>query len=169
MNLRHHPEEDRSEDDQAGRRRDGQAEADRRDWEVQWVEDAASGKNLIRLGLLYALHLLADAQVSGVAVSRLDRLSRSVLDFATMPRLAKDQDWNVVVLVLDSTPCGEFGATMLMAATQPERQLISIGTKEALAAATRRELSLAPVHPLLIRSSGASQTNTRQVTGNAVP
>lgn len=159
-----------------------QREADRRGWEVVWIEDAASGKDLNRIGLAYALNLLHSGEVAGISVSRLDRLSRSVLDFATLLKQAKDAGWNLVVLDLGldlSTPYGEFGATMLMAAAQLERQLISVRTKEALAAARSRGIlpgrrSILP-DPIVQRISveaadGRSMASIAQdLTADAVP
>jgi hypothetical protein len=76
----------------------------------------------------------ADHQVAGVwpggrhRVSHFDRLSRSVLDFATLLEHAKAEGWNIVILDLGLdlyTPSGEFGATFLMSAAQLDRRLIS--------------------------------------------
>jgi DNA invertase Pin-like site-specific DNA recombinase len=60
------------------------AAAETRGWEILWVEDAVSAKDLNRPGLAYALHLLGTGQAGGVVVSRLDRLSRSVHDLAIL-------------------------------------------------------------------------------------
>jgi DNA invertase Pin-like site-specific DNA recombinase len=60
---------------------------------------------------------------------------------------ARAEGWNVVMLDygLDlSTPYGEFGATMLMAAAQLERDLISMRTKEGLAAAKAKGILPGP-------------------------
>ncbi len=122
-------------------------EADRRGWEILWVEDAASGKDLERPGMTYALHLLATGQATGIVASRLDRLSRSVLDFATLLACARAEGWNVVILDLGldlSTPYGQFGAHVLMAAAQLERDLISARTKEGLAAAKAKGIVPGP-------------------------
>jgi DNA invertase Pin-like site-specific DNA recombinase len=120
-------------------------EADRRGWEILWVEDAASGKDLERPGMTYALHLTG--QTTGIVASRLDRLSRSVLDFATLLARARAEGWNVVSLDLGldlSTPYGQFGAHVLMAAAQLERDLISARTKEGLAAAKAKGILPGP-------------------------
>lgn len=114
------------------------AEAERRGWEVQWVEDVASGRSLSRVGLAYAMHLLDQHQAAGIVVSHLDRLSRSVLDFASMLTRAEAGGWNVVVLDLGldlTTPHGEFVAHTLAAAAQLERRMIGLRTREGLAAA----------------------------------
>jgi DNA invertase Pin-like site-specific DNA recombinase len=117
------------------------AEAMRRAWEVQWVEDVASGKSMSRVGLAYALHLLDEGQADGIVTSHLDRLSRSVLDFSTLLVRAAAGRWNVVVLDLGldlTTPHGEFTAHVLSAAAQLERRMIGVRTREALAAARER-------------------------------
>lgn len=116
-------------------------EADHRGWDVTYVEDRASGKSLGRIGVGYALHMLDQGEADGIVVSRLDRLSRSVLDFATVLGRAEVAGWNVVVIEqgLDlSTPHGKFAANILMAAAEYERELIGMRTKEALAAARAR-------------------------------
>src|SRR5881397_268658 len=60
------------------------AECERREWElVELVEDAgASGKDLKRPGIVTALAKLTDGDASALVVAKLDRLSRSMLDFA---------------------------------------------------------------------------------------
>jgi DNA invertase Pin-like site-specific DNA recombinase len=123
------------------------AAAETRGWEILWVEDAASAKDLDRPGLGYALSMLGSGQAGGVVVSRLDRLSRSVHDLAILLKRARAEGWNVVMLDygLDlSTPYGEFGATMLMAAAQLERDLISMRTREGLAAARAKGILPGP-------------------------
>ena len=123
------------------------AAAETRGWEILWVEDAASAKDLDRPGLSYALSMLGSGQAGGIVVSRLDRLSRSVHDLAILLKRARAEGWNVVMLDygLDlSTPYGEFGATMLMAAAQLERDLISVRTKEGLAAAKAKGILPGP-------------------------
>jgi DNA invertase Pin-like site-specific DNA recombinase len=123
------------------------ATAETRGWDILWVEDAASAKDLDRPGLSYALSILSSGQAGGIVVSRLDRLSRSVHDLAILLKRARAEGWNVVMLDygLDlSTPYGEFGATMLMAAAQLERDLISARTKEGIAAAKAKGILPGP-------------------------
>lgn len=74
-------------------------------------------------------------------VAKLDRLSRSVLDFATLVCYAQAEGWNLIVLDLGldlDSPQGRFTPHVLCAAAQLERQLISQRTKVALAAARAR-------------------------------
>src|SRR5258708_4446576 len=87
------------------------AECARRGWTLLKIEeDDLSAKDTRRPGLRRALELLKDNQADVLMVSKLDRLSRSTLDFATMLDRAKREGWTP--LVLDSpvdmtTPHGE--------------------------------------------------------------
>jgi DNA invertase Pin-like site-specific DNA recombinase len=69
-------------------------------------------------------------------VAKLDRLSRSMLDFAKLMAKATSEHWALAALdvaVDTSTPSGEAMANMLATFSQFERRLISQRTKEALA------------------------------------
>ena len=69
-----------------GQRSTISAEAERRGWEVEWVEDAGrSGKDINRPGISRALELLRTRKADALVVLKLDRLSRSLADFATPP------------------------------------------------------------------------------------
>lgn len=117
-----------------------EAEADRRGWEiVEWCVDAgASGKSLNgRPELARALDLVRGRQASALIVAKLDRLSRSLLDFAGLMADAQREKWNLVALDLGidlSTPAGEFMASVMASAAQWERRIIGQRTKDALAA-----------------------------------
>src|SRR5580765_4679883 len=63
------------------------ADATRRGWEVvdHLTDAGASGKSLAgRPALTQALHLVTSGAADVLAVSKLDRLSRSLLDFAAL-------------------------------------------------------------------------------------
>jgi DNA invertase Pin-like site-specific DNA recombinase len=112
--------------------------AEQRGWEIHWIEDAASAKSLERSGMTHALTMLESGQAQGIVASKLDRLSRSTLDFATLLERAQKEEWNLVLLDLGldlTTPMGQFTANVMVAAAQLERQLISERTKVALRAA----------------------------------
>jgi DNA invertase Pin-like site-specific DNA recombinase len=114
------------------------AEAKRRGWRLlEVVEDAGySGKDLRRPGVQEALSVLADGKADALVVAKLDRLSRSMLDFAALMNAAQKQGWALVALDLGvdtSTPSGEMMANVLATFAQFERRLISQRTKEALA------------------------------------
>jgi DNA invertase Pin-like site-specific DNA recombinase len=115
------------------------AECERRAWTlVEIHEDAgASGKSLKgRPALRDALERLKRGEVDGIVVAKLDRLSRSLLDFAGLMERAQAEGWNLVALDLGidlSTPAGEFMANVMASAAQWERRIISQRTKDALA------------------------------------
>lgn len=119
-----------------------QAEADRRGWSVVWIVDEGySGKSLVRPGVTEALRLLAAHKADALVTSKLDRLSRSVVDFANTLTLAKKQGWSVVLLDLGvdtTTPSGKLMAGVMAQFAEYERELIAQRTREALAAAKAR-------------------------------
>jgi len=115
------------------------SECERRGWELAHVysdRNGASGKNLRRPALLEALASLSRGEAHVLVTSKLDRLSRSVLDFASLMQQAEREGWSIVVLDVNvdtSTPSGEMMANVVAAFAQYERRLISERTKRALA------------------------------------
>lgn len=117
--------------------------AQSRNWEVCWVEEPArSGRNITgRPKLQAALAELAAGRAGALVVSRLDRLSRSMLDFAGIVRLSQEQGWALVILqpALDlSTSEGRLVANILVSLAEFERELIGARIREGLAEAKRR-------------------------------
>jgi DNA invertase Pin-like site-specific DNA recombinase len=100
-------------------------------------EDTASGRTMGRRpGLAGALDAVATGEVDGLVVAKLDRLSRSLLDFAGLMERSRNEGWALVALDLGvdtSTPQGELMATVLASFAQFERRLIGQRTKDALA------------------------------------
>ena len=114
------------------------AEAARRSFELVAVyEDAASGKSLDgRDGLTQALSAVESGEADALVVAKLDRLSRSLMDFAALMERSRRQRWALVALDLGvdtSTPSGEMLASVLAVFAQFERRLIGQRTREALA------------------------------------
>jgi DNA invertase Pin-like site-specific DNA recombinase len=114
------------------------AECRRRGWElVETIDDAGySAKDMKRPGVQEALRALEAGAAKALVVAKLDRLSRSMLDFAALMATAQKQSWALVALdcaVDTSTPAGEAMAHVLATFGQFERRLISQRTKEALA------------------------------------
>lgn len=115
------------------------AEATRRGWTLHAIHTDAgiSGRSLTKRPALDAA--LADVEsgvAGGIVVAKLDRLSRSLLDFAGLMERAQDKGWNLVALDLGidlSTPAGEFMASVMASAAQWERRIIGQRTKDALA------------------------------------
>lgn len=108
-----------------------------RGWDVDVVVDEGlSAKNLKRPGLLAALERLDAGQADVLMAVRLDRLSRSVLDFAGLLARARQRRWRVVLLSpgMDSEDAaGKFTAHVLAAAAEYERDLIAARTREGMA------------------------------------
>lgn len=112
-------------------------EVERRGWAFQTMfTDVASGKSLRRRGdLATALEVMADGEADLLVVAKLDRLSRSLLDFADLMARAQREGWGIVALdigVDTSTINGELVASIIMALAQWERRIIGQRTKDAL-------------------------------------
>jgi DNA invertase Pin-like site-specific DNA recombinase len=112
------------------------AEAERRGWTLVAVhEDALSGNSLDRPGLAAALGAVETGEAAGIVVAKLDRLSRSLKDFALLMERAQKRGWNLVACDLGidlSTPSGEFMSNVMASAAQWERRIIGQRTREAL-------------------------------------
>ena len=119
--------------------------ADAHGWDVVWYEDAGlSAKSLDRPQLqaaLTRLHVTPKRRdVDGIVVAKLDRLSRSVVDFAGVLELARAKKWALVAIDLGvdtSTPTGELVANVMMSVSQWERKVIGERTSAAMQAARR--------------------------------
>lgn len=114
-----------------------EAEAVRRGWnELELASDEGfSAKNLDRPSIDAALEELRTGKASVLVVSKLDRLSRSLLDFATLMERARREHWEIVVLdlAIDTTqPSGQLMANVMAAFAEYERQLIGARTSAAL-------------------------------------
>jgi DNA invertase Pin-like site-specific DNA recombinase len=122
----------------AAQRRAIRAECGRRGWELISVEqDVQSAKSMNRPGLRAALALCTNGDVDGIVVAKLDRLSRSVVDFASVLETARRRGFNVSVIDLGldlSTPQGELVGNVIASVAQWERRIIGERTREALAA-----------------------------------
>ncbi len=114
-------------------------EAERRGWAaIDYVTDeGVSASSVARPGILDALDRLRRGEASVLVVSKLDRLSRSLLDFAGLMDRAKRERWRLVVLDLaidTTTPSGGLMANVMASFAEYERRLISDRTSAALQA-----------------------------------
>jgi DNA invertase Pin-like site-specific DNA recombinase len=124
-----------------------QRECERRGWEiVEVIEDAGfSAKDLRRPGVRAALEELGRGCADALVVAKLDRLSRSMLDFTAVMAKAQKEGWALVALdcaVDTTTPAGEAMAHVLATFAQFERRLIGQRTREALAVKRRQGVRL---------------------------
>ena len=121
--------------------------AERKGFRAEIVrEEGKSGKSLKgRPALADALDRLDHGQAQALYAQRLDRLSRSVADFAHLLERGKRRGWTVAVLDADvdtSSPSGEFLVNVLASAAQYERRIIGARTRDALAQRKREGVRL---------------------------
>jgi len=119
------------------------AEITHRGWTLTDVRvDVASGKSLRKRDELgRTLRDLAAGEADVLVVAKLDRLSRSVMDFAAIMETAKGEGWSIVVLDMDvdmTTSMGELVANIMISLAQWERRVIGERTKAALAVVKSR-------------------------------
>jgi len=134
------------------------------------VDAGVSGKTLKRPALQEALTRLHPKKrdAAGLVVAKLDRLSRSLSDFAGLLDLAQKRNWSVVAIDLGvdtSTSTGELVANVMASVAQWERRVIGERTSAALQSAKRagqklgRPVALAPDtadRVLALRAEGLS-------------
>jgi DNA invertase Pin-like site-specific DNA recombinase len=119
----------------ARQRRQLREEADRRDWNLdlrEEIESAVRGRD--RPVLWGVISGLGRGDV--LVVTRLDRLSRSVVDAGRLLELARRRGFNIVALDfgLDfGTPNGELVANVLTSVAQWEARIMGQRIREALA------------------------------------
>lgn len=122
-----------------------QAEADRHGWDMRWMlDDGYSAADLRRPAISGALMFLEDGGPDVLVVAKLDRLSRSLLDFASVMDRARREGWAIIALDLGvdtMTPSGEMMANVMAAFPQSERRLISQRTRDSLAFRSRLRAS----------------------------
>jgi DNA invertase Pin-like site-specific DNA recombinase len=137
---------------------------------VAICEDVASGGSTNgRHGLAEAIAMCDRHEAAGLVAAKLDRLSRSVVDFGTLVERAKRKGWNLCVIDLGidlASPMGEAMANMAVTFAQLERRLGSERTKAGLAVArangTRLGAAVAITEPqramvLALRMTGLTQ------------
>lgn len=124
-----------------------EVEVGRRGWAPACIfSEIASGKSTHgRPMLAAALESLDRGEVNTLVVAKLDRLARSVLDFAEIMARAKKHGWAVVCLdiaVDTSTATGKLLLNTVANFADFEREVISERTRNALTAARARGVKL---------------------------
>lgn len=124
---------------EAAQRAKIKAAAEVEGWEiVAWkIDRGETGKNANRQGLLDALELIAGHEADGLVAAKLDRLCRSVIDFATLLKWFTAGE--KVLAILDpaidtSSPSGRLVANVFAAVAEWEGDVISERTSAALEA-----------------------------------
>lgn len=98
-----------------------------------------------RPALAKALGAVRGGDAGALVVAKLDRLSRSLLDFASLMESARKEGWALVILDLGvdtTTPSGEMIANVMATFAQFERRLTGQRTKDALAVKKREGVRL---------------------------
>lgn len=123
--------------------------ADRKGWDLLEImrDEGESGKTLERPGLQAALKKIAAGEADALVVAKLDRVSRSVVDFGML------LDWfgeaEAIFLALDlnvdtSTPGGRLVANVFASVAEWERDTIAARTSAGLAAARAEGKPIGP-------------------------
>jgi DNA invertase Pin-like site-specific DNA recombinase len=114
------------------------AEIAHRGWQLAdlVVDEGESGKDLARPGIRAALERLAAGDADALVVTKLDRLTRSTLDFAETLAWAGRLGVRLVVLDLGidtSTETGKLVASVMASVAEWERGAIASRTRDAAA------------------------------------
>lgn len=158
-------------------------EATRRGWDIEIVADEGqSAKTLNRPGLQDALRRLDQHDADYLLAIRLDRVSRSVADFAGLLDRSARRSWGLVLLspnIDTSDPAGRFTSNVLASAAQYERELIGARTREGMAQRKAegvhigrpRALAMETVARIVtMRKAGESMNSiARTLTAESVP
>jgi DNA invertase Pin-like site-specific DNA recombinase len=112
-------------------------------WEFEVFEDYISAKNLKRPNLEILLNKLRKHEFDILLVSKVDRLSRSVLDFCNLS--AQLVTWHIRLIVLDqgldtddSNPMAKMLIQLLIVFAEFEREMIRDRTKRGMENARRK-------------------------------
>lgn len=114
---------------------------------IAWLEDVASGGKRDREGIQDAMDRLQRKEADALVVAKVDRLTRSLLQFAEVVETAHRRGWQIVCLDIGmdmTTPSGKAMAGMLAVFAEFERSMVSQRTK---AAVERRRVRLGGTLP----------------------
>ena len=109
--------------------------------EQQYSDGGFSGANLDRPGLKLLLSDIESGQIDCVVVYKVDRLSRSLLDFARLVALFDRHGVSFVSVTQEfntTTSLGRLTLNILLSFAQFEREIISERTRDKLSAARRK-------------------------------
>ncbi len=104
---------------------------------VEIIADTESGKTLQRPGLHRALESIAAGEADGLIASKLDRVSRSLIGFATLLAWFSRAEKTLIILdpsIDTSSPSGRFTANIFASVAELEREMIAQRTTDALVA-----------------------------------
>ncbi len=123
-------------------------EVARRGWQLVDVctDEGLSGASLKgRNALVRAVRMVESGEADAIMATKIDRVSRSVADFADLIARADRHKWALVVLDIGldlTTSTGKLVAHIMCAVAEFERNIISDRTKDGLAAAKAKGVRL---------------------------
>jgi DNA invertase Pin-like site-specific DNA recombinase len=114
------------------------SECERRGWQLITMvsDEGESGKSLDRPGLQSVLQRIADREADGMVAAKLDRVSRSVGDFAQLLSWFTEAHASLVAIdvgIDTSTPGGKLVCTVFSGVAEWERDVIASRTRDGLA------------------------------------
>lgn len=150
-------------------------EATRRGWDVQVVrEEGKSAKSIAGRPLLVdALRALDAGEADVLLAVRLDRVSRSLTDFAGLYERSGRKGWGLVLPSsgIDTTasagPAQKFSAQIQAAAAELDRELIAVRTREGLA--QRRAEGVVLGRPRVLSDEVRARIARDRVAGLSLP
>ena len=105
---------------------------------VLWlIEDGKSAKTMNRPMMRHARQLLASGQAGTLLATKIDRVSRSLVDFIDLMAACEREGWRLVLTTLQldtSSAMGRFVARLIAEIAELEREMIAERTSEALQA-----------------------------------
>jgi len=117
-------------------------EAERRGVEIRIVVETGSGSTVSRRPVLRAaLASLSSGEVSGLIVTKLDRLARSLSDYCQMTEQAEREGWHLIAMdspVDPTTPMGKAFSSIIATFAELERGMIAERTRTAMGAAKQQ-------------------------------
>ncbi len=140
-----------------------------RGWEVvaHLTDAGMSGKSLSgRPALSQGLQLVAGGDADALAVAKLDRLSRSLLDFAGLIARSQAEGWALVALDADvdtTTPSGRLVANVMASVAEWERETIGARTRDSLAA--KRAQGVVLGRPRAVSHTAVDQARALRAAG----
>lgn len=119
------------------------AEVERRGWTLVKVipDNGYSGRDTHRPGLMAALGMIAAGEADGLVSAKLDRISRSVIDFGTLLEWFRDAGAALIAMDLGvdtSTPGGRLIGSIFAAVAEWERDTIAARTSDGLKVAAAK-------------------------------
>jgi DNA invertase Pin-like site-specific DNA recombinase len=128
-----------------------EAAAHREGWDVEWIEETVTGTGKkSRPKLDAALEALDRGERDALVVSKIDRLSRSIIAFAQILKRSRANEWKLVALDMGvdfSTPQGKLLGSQLISFAEYEAEIIGARTKDALRVKAAEGVKLGHPYP----------------------